>query len=100
MSSRSAKKSGSSVMVPAKQGGEHPTQFQGKAVMTESKEKSKGFKRGGRAKGDQMAAGECGPGMSQKPPRKASGGGVGTMRGRSPLSAANKMDAASTKTSH
>lgn len=104
MASRSAKKASSSVMVPASKKGEPATTFPGKAVMQESKERSKGFKRGGRTKGgsESMASETCGPttgGRLDKAPRKASGGAV-TMRGRSPLSAANSLSAASTKTTH
>lgn len=75
------------------------TTFPGKAVMEESKEKSKGFKKGGGVKG-QMADGECPPSKRlDKAPRKASGGGV-TMRGRSPMSAAASTSLPSSKTTH
>ncbi len=88
----------SSVMVPAKPGGEAPIAVPGVAVMHESKQSSKGFKKGGKV--GQKADGDCAPGMRMdKAPRKARGGAA-TMRGRSPLSAANSTSMPSGGTTH
>lgn len=70
----------------------------GVAVMHESKKSSDGFKKGGKV--GQMADGDCGSsGRMDKAPRKARGGAA-TMRGRSPLSAANSTSMPKGGTTH
>lgn len=87
-------------MVKPASAGEPPTEFPGKAVMKESKQKSAGFKRGGGVKDCGTADGGMAKGgRMDKAPRKAAGGAA-TMRGRSPYSAASNVAAASTKTTH
>lgn len=74
-------------MVKAKSGGEASIAIPGRAVMEESKENSKGFKKGGKV-GQMSDGGDCSPSeRMDKTPRKARGGAA-TMRGRSPMSAA------------
>lgn len=90
---RHARPAAPAVMVKATSSGEPPVAIPGKAVMQESKEGSKGFKKGGAATGD------CAPGRMDKPVRKARGGAA-TMRGRSPMSAAASTSMPSGKTSH
>lgn len=85
-------------MVKASPKGEPAIAIPGKAVMEESKERSNGFKKGGGVK-EMSGGGDCAPARMDKTPRKARGGGV-NMRGRSPLSAANKVSSASTRTTH
>jgi hypothetical protein len=101
MASRSAKrKASSSVLVAPSPKGEPATQIPGKDVMIESKQRSKGFKKGGGVKSESVAEGTCQPGQRMdKPMRKARGGSV-NMRGRSPLSAAASTSAASTRVTH
>lgn len=104
MASRSAKGKNlppsSTVMAKPSKKGEPETTFPGKDVIAESKERSKGFKRGGGIKSESVAAGTCMPGQRlDKPKRRASGGAV-SMRGRSPLSAAASTDMPSAKTTH
>lgn len=95
-----ARHKGASNMAKSASAGEAPIAIPGVAVMKESKKSSDGFKKGGAVKKGQMAAGDCAPGMRMdKAPRKARGGSV-TMRGRSPLSAANSLSPSSTKTTH
>ena len=95
------KRGGSSGLVAPKAGGEAPIHIPGDEVMKQSKQGSKGFKRGGGVKSTSMAAETCGPvkGRLDKPMRKASGGGV-SMRGRSPLSAAANTSAPSGRATH
>lgn len=90
-----------SVMVAPSKAGEPATAIPGVDVMKESKQRSKGFKKGGGVKSESMAAETCGPGKGRldKPMRKASGGGV-SMRGRSPLSAAASTSAPSGRVTH
>lgn len=105
----------------APKGAAPPTEFPGKAVMTESKKGSSGFKKGGKVKDkdhDQMASGGTparrmdkkarggpqlgvvGKGMAgDKSPRKAGGGAV-SMRGRSPLSSASNISPPAGGTNH
>ena len=93
------KKKGSSAVLVNAKGAAPETTFPGKAVMQESKESSKGFKKGGRIKG-QMADGDCGPGgRMDKAPRKARGGAA-TMRGRSPMSGAASTTMPGSGTTH
>lgn len=90
-------KKSSTVMAKPASGGEAPIAIPGVAVMHESKQGSKGFKKGGKV--GQMADGDCGPGRMDKAPRKARGGAA-TMRGRSPLSAANSTSMPGGGTTH
>lgn len=91
-------KTSSTVLAPAS-GPIPETTYPGKAVMEESKQSSKGFKKGGKV-GQMADGGECGPsGRMDKTPRKARGGAA-TMRGRSPLSAANATSMPKGGTSH
>lgn len=98
---KTAKAGAGSVMVAPSPKGEPKTAIPGVDVMKESKQKSKGFKKGGGVKSESMAADTTGPvkGRLDKPMRKASGGGV-SMRGRSPLSAAASTSAPSGKVTH
>lgn len=90
-----------SVMVAPNSKGEAAIAIPGKDVMEESKQRSKGFKKGGGVKSTSVACDTDGPvkGRLDKPMRKASGGGV-SMRGRSPLSAAASTSAPSSKVTH
>lgn len=98
---KTAKAGAGSVMVAPSSKGEAAIAIPGKDVMQESKQRSKGFKKGGGVKSESMASETCGPGKGRldKPMRKASGGGV-SMRGRSPLSAAASTSAPSGKVTH
>lgn len=106
MASRTAKKGKNlppapGIMVKPSSKGEAPTQFPGKAVMEESKQRSKGFKSGGGVGSESVAEGTAQPGQRlDKRARRASGGSVPSMRGRSPLSAASSTSMPSTKTNH
>jgi len=95
---KTSKAGAGSVMVAPSSKGEAAIAIPGVEVMKESKQKSKGFKKGGAVS---MASETCGPGMGRldKPARKASGGGV-SMRGRSPFSAAASTSAPSGKATH
>lgn len=104
MASRTAKKNrpaAPSVMEKPSPKGEAPTQFPGKAVMQESKQRSKGFKSGGGVGSESVAEGTAQPGQRlDKRVRRASGGSVPSMRGRSPLSAASSTSMPSGKFNH
>lgn len=98
---KTAKAGAGSVMVAPEKKGEASIAIPGVDVMKESKQKSKGFKKGGGVKSTSCASETTGPvkGRLDKPMRKASGGGV-SMRGRSPLSAAASTSAPSGKVTH
>ncbi len=100
-SMKTGKAGSDSVMVAPKSSGEPAIAIPGVDVMKESKQKSKGFKKGGGVKSESCASETTGPvkGRLDKPMRKAGGGGV-SMRGRSPLSAAASTSAPSAKVTH
>lgn len=104
MASRTAKKSRSAapgIMVKASPKGEAPIAIPGKAVMAESKQRSKGFKTGGGVGSESVAEGTAQPGQRlDKRARRASGGAVPSMRGRSPLSAAASTSEPAGKFNH
>lgn len=98
---KTGKAGAGSVMVAPKSGGEPAIAIPGKAVMQESKQRSKGFKRGGGVGSESVAEGTAQPGQRlDKRVRRASGGAIPSMRGRSPLSAASSTSMPSGKFNH
>jgi hypothetical protein len=110
-SARKSRPAAPSVLVAPSSAGE-ATVDDGAAVVRQAKSGSKGFaaggaiglKKGGSCGPESEAADTTGPGSQKgnfgKAARKARGGSVANMRGRSPFSAASNTSAASTRHTH